>query len=152
MKLRLLGLLLWLFGITAMYADNATIVIKQKGGVETVLKLSTHPVITFEGDVMVITNDVTSFTIPLADIDDYTVEEEPTGISRVTVNPQFANGRVVFDNLAVGVPVYVYAMDGRIISLQSADASGKAEVSLDGLPKGAYIISSGNIKLKVINK
>ena len=73
-------------GSTA-YADEATVVIKQKSGNETVLELSTNPVITFSGENMVITSNITTIMIPMDDIDNYVVRGEGSGIKAVTETP-----------------------------------------------------------------
>lgn len=150
MKARILTLLLLL--ATVSYADNAQIVIKQKSGSETVLELSTHPVITFSGEDMVVTTDLTTFSIPLDFIDNYVVSDGTTAIEQLTAEPQFSDGRIMFNGLAAGTPVYVYSMDGRLVTKMTADQTSRAVVSLQDLPKGVYIVSAGNNKMKVMNK
>ena len=146
-------LLLLVMLLLPMLADaDAQIVIKQKGGNETVLKLSTNPVITFEGENMVVASDVIQISIPLGDIDDYVVNEGTTTIEPVTTQPQYSRGHVIFSGVAAGSPVYIHTLDGKVVGKQAADASGKADVSLENLPKGAYIINSQNNSIKVINK
>jgi hypothetical protein len=133
-------------------ADNAQIVIKQKGGNETVLQLSTIPVITFDGENMVVASDVIQISIPMGDIDDYVVNNGTTAIEPVTTQPQFTRGHVIFSGVAAGSPVFIHTLDGKVVAKQAADASGKADVNLENLPKGAYIINSQNNSIKVINK
>ena len=151
MKKQLLLLVMLLLPILAR-ADDAQIVIKQKGGNETVLKLSTNPVITFEGERMVVASDVIQISIPLDDIDDYVVSDGTTAIEPVATQPQYTRGHVIFSGVAAGSPVYIHTLDGKVVGKQVADASGKADVSLENLPKGAYIINSQNNSIKVINK
>ncbi len=151
MKLRLFLILSFLVAVTA-YADDARIVIKQKSGNETILELAMHPVITFWGEDMVVTSDMTTIIFPLADVDGYTAYDETTGIKPVAVAPQFSNGRVSFSGLVRGAEVRVYTTDGRLVSRHSVDASGRADVSLDALPKGMYIVSTPNQTIKIINK
>ena len=134
------------------YADNARIVIKQKGGNETTLELSTNPVITFSGEDLVITNDYTTISIPLDDIDKYEVTDGTTGIEPKTIEPLFSNGHVIFNGIPMGCPIHIYALDGRMVSQVKAGSSGRAEVSLEDLPKGAFIIATQNNRIKVINK
>jgi hypothetical protein len=153
MKKQLLLFLLALLPLVASAsADDAQIVIKQKSGNETILQLATNPVITFSGEDMVITNDFTTISIPLDDIDNYVASDGTTAIEPVTTLPQFSRGHVIFSGMATGSPVYVRTLDGKVVGKQAADASGKADVSLENLPKGTYIISSQNNSIKVINK
>lgn len=150
MKYRLI--LLMLFFVTLSYADNAKIIIKQKSGNETILELSTNPVITFLGEDMVITNDFTTISFPIEDIDSYTADNgTTTSIASTKEKPMFENGRILFIGIAKGTPISVYSLDGRLISKQLSSAD-KVEVPLSSLPKGTYIISVENSKIKVINK
>ena len=151
MKKEILLFVLMLLPMVAS-ADDAQIVIKQKSGNETVLKLSTNPVITFEDENMVVASDIIQISIPMGDIDDYVVNNGTTAIEPVTTQPQFTRGHVIFSGMATGSPVYVRTLDGKVVGKQAADASGKADVSLENLPKGTYIISSQNNSIKVINK
>ena len=151
MKKEILLFVLMLLPMVAS-ADDAQIVIKQKSGNETVLKLSTNPVITFEGENMVVASDVIQISIPLDDIDDYVVSDGTTAIEPVTTQPRFTRGHVIFSGVAAGSPVYIHTLDGKVVGKQVADASGKADVSLENLPKGAYIINSQNNSIKVVNK
>ena len=150
MKLRLLFLFLFIAIMT--YADNAKIVIKQKSGNETILELATNPVITFSGEDLVITNDFTTISVPLDDIDKYEVSDGTTGIEQRTVAPQYANGHVLFNGMPAGTPVYIYTIDGRTVCHLKADGTGSADVSLETLPKGTYMIQAYNNRIKVINK
>lgn len=52
-------LLLLLASVQLSLADDTTLTIKQKGGNETLLELSTNPVITFEDESMVVTSSLT---------------------------------------------------------------------------------------------
>ena len=117
-----------MIGLTA-YADDATIVIKQKSGNETVLELSANPVITFSGENMVITSNITTIMIPMDDIDDYVVRDVGSGIKAVTETPQFVDGNVVFSNIPKGTTVRIHALDGALVRTQTVTLSGSTVVS-----------------------
>lgn len=148
MKRKLL-LLLFLFSVLTEYAENITI--KQKSGNETILELSTNPVITFSDENMVVTNDFTTITFPLDDIDGYIVGNS-TEIQEVSNTPHYYNGHIVFNGIKKGVSASVYSFDGKFISKFSADSSGILDINIGSFPKGAYIISTPNNIIKVINK
>ena len=145
-------LLLLLLYVTASFAGDAQIVIKQKSGGEATLKLSTNPVITFEGANMIVTNDFTTISFPLEFLDSYTVINGTEWIDPVVMKPQRKNGHVIFSGLADGSQVYVYTLDGKVVAKQAANSSSITDVSLESLPKGTYIISTSNNSIKVINK
>ena len=150
MKLKLLLILLFIATLST-YADNARVVIKQKSGNETILELATNPVITFSGEDMVVKTNLTTISIPLGDIDNYTAYDGTTDIRSLSDDPQYVNGHVIFSGLAQGAEARVYTIDGRFVSRQPADASGRVDISLDSLPKGVYVISTPNSKLKIMN-
>jgi len=150
MKFRLLAFML-LIALTS-FADNAKILVKQKSGNETILELATKPVITFSGEDMVITNDFTTISIPLADIDSYVVNAGTEGIEQPIIEKNLTEGRITFNNLPAGTTVHVYTMDGRQFKTLAAGKASNAEVNLHSLPKGTYIISASNKRVKVINK
>lgn len=152
MKLRLL-LFLSLMAVLPAFADDANLVIKHKGGTETVLLLSTNPVITFKDEDMVVTSDVSSFMIPIDMIESYGAANDVTAIRNITQEqPEYKNGSVVFCGLSHGSEVGIYKADGTLVLLQSADGAGHATVSIASLPKGVYIVRTPNNSMKIINK
>ena len=151
MKLRLFLILLFLATLSA-YADDARIIISQKSGNKFFLDLETNPVITFSDEDMVIKNDFTTISIPLADIDYYTVNNGTSGIEQVDIGRQYSNGHVVFSGIPAGVCASVYTMDGRTVWSQRVDTSGIADINLNLLPKGTYIINVQRTSIKVTNK
>ena len=137
---------------TAIFAGNESIIIKQKSGNETVLELSTNPVITFEGEDMVITNSFTTISFPIMDIDGYTVSSSSSGIEEVPDMPHYQNGHVILNQVPKGASVFVYDIDGKIVNRLYSNKTGQAVVSLDNISKGVYVISAPNQSIKVFNK
>ena len=150
MRYKLL-LCLFLF-VTVTYADNESIVIKQKSGNETILALSTNPVITFEGENMMITNSFTSIFIPIADIDAYTVKSSTSSIQEISNDVQYQDGHVILYQVAKTTCASVYTIEGRLVDRLLPDDVGKVDIKLSLLPKGIYIISIPNQTIKVVNK
>ena len=152
MKLRLL-LFLSLMVVLPAFAGDANLVIKQKGGSETVLLLSANPVITFEDEDMVVTSDVSSFMIPIDMIESYGTVNDITAIHQITQeHPEYINGSVVFRGLSHDSEVSIYKADGTLVFSQNADGSGHATVSVSNLLKGVYIVRTPNSSMKIINK
>ena len=151
MKLRCL-FILSMFTALFAFADSGRIVIKQKSGAETIIELSNKPVITFSNENMTITSDIETVVVPLDDIGDYQVSNETTSIELPQSDAQYSEGKVTFNGLAEGAPVNVYAMDGKLIKRILTEKSTKATVMLQDLPKGTFIISAGNSRIKIVNK
>lgn len=149
MKIKLFLLLFLLSVATTIFAES--IMIKQKSGNETILDLSTNPIITFSGENMVVTNDYTSITLSLDDIDSYMVGNT-SGIQEVTVAPHFRDGHIVFTGFKKRASVFIYSIDGKMVGKIISDDTGIIDINIGNLPKGAYVISTPNNKIKVINK
>lgn len=145
-------LLLLLASVQLSLADDTTLTIKRKGGNETLLKLSTNPVITFEDESMVVTTSLTQIFIPLGDIVEYTVSGAASGIKTIPAVPEFRNGCVVFSDLPPGTPICVHSIDGRLINRHTIDYTGVGTVRIDNLPEGVNVISVLNKTIKIINK
>lgn len=143
-------LILYLFVATTVYAESITI--KQKSGNETIFELSTNPVITFIGEDMVVTNDFTTISLPLDDIDSYVVGETLSAIQEVTNNPQIRDGHVVFKGLKKGGTGFIYSLDGKTIGKYSPDSNGIIDINMRSLSKGTYVISTPNSNIKYINR
>ena len=150
MKRRLL-LILFSAITTFLYAESITI--KQKSGNETVFELSTNPVITFSGENMVVTSEVITIMFPIDDIDCYEVGNAASGIQALTdAPPQYRDGHMIFRNVSNGFSASVFSIDGKKIGQYSPSSDGVLDISIGSLPKGTYIISTPNNKVKVINK
>lgn len=136
----------------ALQAEEESLIIKQKSGGETVITLSSNPVITFDGETMVLTNDYTCMYIPLDDIDTYETTSQTTEINNVSANTKYTKGHVVFSNIPAGTVAHIHTIDGRLIGKHCADATGNIDINISELPKGIYITSTPAIKFKVTNK
>ena len=150
MKKLLLFALLMMVAANAR-ADNAKLVIKQKSGNETVLALSTNPVITFAGENMKIENELINISIPIDDIDDYRVDN-PDRIEEQVVKPIMTKGHVIFLGIPKGTTAYVYTPDGKTVCTQKANDDGTVDFNIDTLPKGMYIIKASNNTIKITTK
>ena len=134
------------------FADDARLVIKHMNGAQTVMELSTNPVITFAEDFMTITNDLTSITMPIEEVETFMLDDGTSGVREVTDAPHFLNGRVMLRGLHPGETVRVHALDGRTVRESAADGDGQASILLNQLPKGAYVIGASTARIKVVNK
>lgn len=101
---------------------------------------------------MTITTNIETVVVPLNDIGNYQVSNETTSIELPQSDAQYSEGKVTFNGLAEGAPVNVYAMDGKLIKRILTEKSTKATVMLQDLPKGTFIISAGNSRIKIVNK
>ncbi len=132
-------------------ADNAKLIITQKSGNETVLGLSTNPVITFVGENMKIENEFINISIPIDDIDDYRVDN-PDRIDEQVVKPIMTKGHIIFMGIPKGTAAYVYTPNGITVCMKKANDDGTVDFNIDSLHKGTYIIKAYNNTIKVTTK
>lgn len=130
------------------------LVVNGKDGTKTTFALSDNPKVSCKSGELTVTAGSRTFTLGLADVQNYLFAEESTGIEKVIKDGsvKMENGCVVFSGLNAGSTVSVYQQDGRLIKGCKADANGKAIVELSGLPKGVLIIHSNKTDIKIINR
>ena len=149
---KLLTILVLLFAFSMAHADNSTnLVIKQKAGNETILSLDSQPIITFEGEYMIVKNDFATFSFPIDDIDQYSVSTS-TDIKEMRTQPRLSNGQVTINDLPKDTKAYILSIDGKVIREIDANGLGTVTFNLRDLPKGTYIISAPNTRFKISNK
>ena len=130
------------------------LVVNGRDGTKMTFALADNPKVSCKsGELKVIAGSRT-FTLGLADVQNYQFAEESTGIENVIKDGsvKMENGCVVFCGLNAGSTVSVYLQDGRLIKECKTDADGNAIVDLSNLPKGVLIIHSSKTDIKIINR
>ena len=141
---------------TECLADEVRfLVVNGKDGTNTTFALSDNPKVSCKSGELTVTAGSRTFTLGLADVQNYQFAAESTGIENVIKDDgsvKMENGCVVFSGLNAGSTVSVYQQDGRLIKDSKADADGNAIVELSGMPKGVLIIHSNKTDIKIINR
>jgi hypothetical protein len=145
-------------------ADNATVtvqylVVTQSDGSVTKFALANVPVVSFDGDSIVVTATEEVLKFDLIGVANYAFSEESvtTGINRATVDgsdvtkPSFKAGSAGFSGLKSGSTILVYTISGNPVTAVKADAEGNATVDLSQLSKGIYIIKTPGKSYKIVN-
>lgn len=151
-KLLLMIVLILTPCLSLLAGDN--LVIHLKSGGKAVFALVEKPVITFEGENLLVKSETANYSIPISDIDtyDFTETTEVGQVKEKVNKPVIANGHVFFSQLKAGSKVTVYAIDGRQLHYYIADSSGNVDVDLTTLPKGIYILNSPDTNIKITNR
>ena len=147
----LLFLLLMLITISSFAGEVFNLVIKYNDGYETIWSLDTRPILTFENGNLFVSNDYTSLSIPLSNINCYTIEVT-NDIKHPIQRPIYSNGHIIFSELPKSYPVTVYTIGGETVMRKMADSHGQVDINLRNLPSGTYIISTQNNSIKIVNK
>lgn len=130
------------------------LVVNGRDGTKMTFALADNPKVSCKSGELTVIAGSRTFTLGLADVQNYQFAEEPTGIENVIKDGsvKMENGCVVFCGLNAGSTVSVYLQDGRLIKESKTDADGNAIVDLSNLPKGVLIIHSNKTDIKIINR
>lgn len=138
------------------------LVLTETNGTKTEFALESFPVITIEGNNLVITHNGNQLTTALTGVQDYHFIEKTvtTSISSVPSNdpkneantPQFSFSNAEVSGLKAGARVAIYNLNGTQISSVTADGEGRVALDLSSLPKGVYILRTPTKSFKFMNK
>ena len=138
------------------------LVLTETNGTKTEFALESFPVITIEGNNLVITHNGNQLTTALTGVQDYRFIEKKvtTSISSVPSNdpkntsntPQFSFSNAEVSGLKAGARVAIYNLNGTQISSATADGEGRVALDLSSLPKGVYILRTPTKSFKFMNK
>ena len=155
MKGIIIATLLSILPCGVCFADGAHfLVVNSKDGTKTTFALADKPKVSFvDGELSIVSNSK-KFAMNIADVKNYTFEEESTGIGKVIKNgnAKVENGCVIFSGMTAGSKVSAYTQDGRLIKECTANANGTAFIDLSTLPKGIIILHSSKTDIKVVNR
>ena len=138
------------------------LVLTETNGTTTEFALESFPVITIEGNNLVITHNGNQLTTALTGVQDYHFIEKTvtTSISSVPSNdpknesntPQFSFSNAEVSGLKAGAKVAIYNLNGTQISSVTADGEGRVALDFSSLPKGVYILRTPTKSFKFMNK
>lgn len=138
------------------------LVLTETNGTKTEFALESFPVITIEGNNLVITHNGNQLTTALTGVQDYHFIEKKvtTSISSVPSNdpknesntPQFSFSNAEVSGLKAGARVAIYNLNGTQISSATADGEGRVALDFSSLPKGVYILRTPTKSFKFMNK
>ncbi len=138
------------------------LVLTETNGTKTEFALESSPVITIEGNDLVITCEGKKLSTALTGVQDYRFIEKKvtTSISSVpsndpknaSVSPQFSFSNAEVSGLKAGARVAIYNLNGTQISSVTADGEGRVALDFSSLPKGVYILRTPTKSFKFMNK
>ena len=105
--------------------------------------MSEKPVVTYKGDVLILTTESTTVEYPLADLQKFTFEETADAVESVRMNQPTGDGTV-----------RIYNVSGTLMrTIQPSENDGSdAKFSTQDLPAGIYIIKQGTQTYKIRKK
>lgn len=160
-KLKLLFVAIALFSYSHIcHADDTgdeSVILWYTNGEKTCYLLSDKPVITYSGENVVLTATDVDIEVPMDDIERITIDKQTTGIKPdVSGQPQ---GHIAVNSdgaqlsgFEKGMKVYLYQVNGVLISQYTIPESGSLNISLNGMERGIYIIKAGRSTIKIARK
>ena len=114
--------------------------------------LTDTPMVTYEGENLVVSTGDEQFTTALSGISQLTFEQVSTGISEMveeSPKPIFTPGQARFEGLKTHAAVSIYTIDGKMLSSMRASEEGIVNIDLSTLPQGVYILRTPNQNYKI---
>ena len=139
---------------TSVIASEQLLVLTQTNGSVTKFALTDNPVITYKGNDIIVTCGENVLQTSMADITSFGFDRgETTGIEETVAvsepKTSFSFGQAGFEGLQPGERVLVYSLDGKVISAISADADGRAQMDMNNLQTGVYILRTAKKSFKI---
>lgn len=130
------------------------LIVNTTDGTRTSFALAEEPMVSFSNAELSIASNTRTFSISLADVQNFAFSEESTSIAEVIKggSVKLENGFIVFSGLTAGSRIAVYTQDGKLIKESKAEANGLAVVEISSLPKGILLLHSNNTNIKIINR
>ena len=140
-------------------ADSQTLyftVWLHNGGVNA-YAFNERPVVTFEGDNLVVRTSEEEVEYSDGVVHKFTIETtppQPSGISNPLVQPQIVikRGDIALQGCKEGTKVRIYSLNGVLMSSSNIGTDGSVVVSTSQFPKGVYLIQTETLTYKFIKK
>ena len=140
-----------MMAMSNLYCFGQNVIIKQKNGSESIISLSSKPVITFDNNKMIVESSSSTIILNLDDVLEYVFDEE-SGIKDLTTKSEISGGKIKLAGYPINTSVIVATLDGKILIEDKTDSNGDATIELNNLPKGLMIIKVAKLAMKVLNK
>lgn len=114
------------------------------------------PVATFEGDVMIITDDRSAESVRYAmeNVRNMTIKSSTSGVENVAetnhIKVSTANDILTVSGIEPGSKLMIYDASGRLVANAVSDDAEFVSVNIGNLGKGVYVVSMPNNSFKFI--
>ncbi len=141
--------------MTSFVARSSELRIHLKNGGDLSFILDTKPVITFEGESLIVQCEDASYSAYLYEILYYEYIEIATDIEsyqKKEDNLIIIDGHILYSKFPNGSNVRVYSLDGMMLGSYKIDNGGYVDLNLTSLPKGIFILKTPLTSIKIANK
>lgn len=146
----LISLLVALFCVTTVSAENKSLVITFSDNTKTTYALSTLPEISMANDKLTVKTSETTAEFDLYKVKTFTFSST-TGISSVNDEKFIIEGEtLVFPS--ENAQIRIFSIDGKQVPVDPIYTNGKAMVSISSLTRGIYIINANGKSVKITRR
>lgn len=156
--IRFLSLLALLLPMTAAHAQESEetvlcMVLTQNDGTVTKFALKDSPVVTYEGENIIVSCGEQQLSTSMAGISHFKFEETVIDaiipVKESLAQASFSFNEAAFSGLKAQSAIHVYTIDGKALFSARADSDGEARIDLGNLPRGIYIIRTSTNSYKI---
>lgn len=142
--------------ILPIFAQN-TLTIHQKDGQKFSYGFEEKPVVSFNGDTLIIRSTNTVIHYGISSLSKFTYDDNETSVGLVKSDTNKAS--ISLDEYTINIAgakadikVMLIGADGKQLASYKTDKEGTVTFSISELPNGAYIISSESLTVKILKK
>ena len=141
---------------TAMADDSVTLNIHLSDGTVQSIQLYTHPQVTFEGDKVVFTSPVATFTYDAQQVLRFTYSggSLPDKVSSPESKELYrqTDEQLIFDAKVKASDIQLFSEDGKRMPVSLQRSGNHATLSLTTLPAGVYMLTVNGRTSKVVKR
>lgn len=132
-----------------------TLVITQLNGSKVYYNLDEEPKTTFTLEDLVIETQSQTVSYPLAQIKQFTYEQDATGIEEVSregICISQNGDNIVITGLPNGKTIAIYNTNGQLLLTGKSDGSQRTTLSVHQLPIGVYVVKADQVTYKITKR
>ncbi|MGM9679266.1 MAG: hypothetical protein ACI3X7_05780 [Bacteroidaceae bacterium] len=139
----------------AQNQSEPSLAVTTKDGQTALYALSGRPLVTFNGDDVVIKTTSIIVSYKFADLETFVIInnlQDEDAIRHLTADAtefEVTSKQLVANRLMPGEEVRVFNTDGKLIATGKANDAGMAKVSLDGISAGVVIVKTQSFTYKI---
>lgn len=144
------------FAVPSWADDPVTLNIHLADGTVQAVQLYTRPRLTFEGDRVVFTSPVATFSYDAQQVLRFTYSggNLPDKVASPSSHDLFrqTGEQILFDAKVKASDIQLFTEDGKLLPVSLTTTNGRTTLSLTNLPAGVYVLSVNGQTSKVVKK
>ena len=123
-------------------------------GTTTAFLLYTRPLVTFEGDKVVISSPVAKFTYDAKEVLRFTYSKTGNAVKTPKDDASFKKDgeQIIFDATVKSSDIQLFTEDGKRLPASLSSVNDRSTLSLKNLPAGVYLLNVNGRTSKILKK